>query len=152
MFEYKEERVKQKVDVIRNMLSSSQLLLYAFYMSKTIFQKIIDREIPAHIVYEDDNFIVFLDIHPEAPGHCQVVPKEPYRWVWDHPDIGAYFTIVQKIALAQRTAFNVELIRSNVYGDEVPHAHVWVWPLNAAGDPQDFEGNAEKIREALKNL
>ncbi len=123
---------------------------------KTIFQKIIDREIPAHIVYEDEHFIVFLDIHPRGPGHSQVVPKHVFRWVWDvptdrstSPNIGEYFALVQKIALAQKKAFDVECIRSNIAGEEVPHAHIWVWPEGAIEDPMDFGGNAEKIRKAL---
>ncbi len=46
-------------------------------MSKTIFQKIIDREIPADIVYEDDDCLAFRDVSPKAPTHVLVVPKEP---------------------------------------------------------------------------
>ncbi len=119
--------------------------------SPTIFEKIIAREIPAHIIYEDDSYIAFLDIHPKAAGHTLVVPKTPYRWVWDTPNIGEYFELVQKIALAQKKAFDVECVLSHVYGEEVPHAHVHLWPENAQEDPQDFEGNAEKLRTVLKN-
>lgn len=46
-------------------------------MSKTIFQKIIDREIPADIVYEDDDCLAFRDVSPKAPTHILVIPKEP---------------------------------------------------------------------------
>src|SRR3989344_3600371 len=126
-----------------------------------IFCKIAKGEIPAYKVYENNNFVAFLDIHPPSIGHVQVIPKNHYRWVWDlpatpetagdgrrvYPTIGEYFRVVQKIALAQKKAFGVELIRSQVFGDEVPHAHIWVLPHTEEGNKMDFEGNAEKIRK-----
>lgn len=129
-----------------------------------IFCKIIKKEVPAEIVYEDEDFLAFLDIHPQAPGHVQVIPKKHYRWVWDvpagkkhgkmsdtHDDIGHYFEIVQKIAKAQQKAFNSEAVWSRIMGDEIPHAHVWVFPNPnfAKEDRDDFKSNAEKIRAAL---
>lgn len=125
-----------------------------------IFCKIVRKEIPAEIVYEDDNFLAFLDIHPASPGHVQVIPKEHYRWVWDlpagkqaSPNAGGYFEVARKIALAQRKAFETEWILSKVIGDEVPHAHIWVYPSDEAkGEKTNFKENAKKIREALENL
>lgn len=46
-------------------------------MSKTIFQKIADREIPADIIYEDDQCLAFRDVSPKAPTHVLVIPREP---------------------------------------------------------------------------
>ena len=109
-----------------------------------IFCKIVDKEVPASIVYEDDKFLAFLDINPLAPGHVQVIPKEHYRWVWDIENIGEYFEVVKKIALAQKKAFNAEIVRSQIYGEEVTHAHIWLWP-EISGDSKDFKINAEKI-------
>jgi len=118
--------------------------------SNCIFCKIVAGEIPSYRVYGDDNFIAFLDIHPKSAGHVQVIPKEHYKWVWDVPNAGEYFEVVKKIALAQQKAFNTELIRSQIFGEEVPHAHIWVWPHDqSVGDKNDFEGNAEKIRESI---
>jgi histidine triad (HIT) family protein len=114
-----------------------------------IFCKIVKGEIPSYKVYEDDSFLAFLDINPRAPGHVQVIPKEHHRWVWDVPNVGDYFEIARKVARAEQKAFGVEMIRSQVFGDEVPHAHIWVWPHDAAGDPKDFEANAEKIKKYL---
>jgi histidine triad (HIT) family protein len=120
-------------------------------MTDCIFCKIVAGEIPAHKVYEDDRFVAFLDIHPQSPGHVQVIPKEHYRWVWNVPDAGAYFEVVKKIALAQQKAFGTDWILSKIVGDEITHAHIWVFPSNEAqGDPKDFEGNAAKIRAALQ--
>lgn len=119
-------------------------------MDNCIFCKIVRKEVPANIVYENNDFLVFVDIHPQTPGHCQVIPKKHYRWVWDLPNIGEYFEVVKKIALAQRQAFNTDWILSKVVGDEVEHAHVWVFPgTNGDGNKTDFETNAQKIRENL---
>lgn len=119
-------------------------------MENCIFCKIISKKIPAEIVYEDESFLAFLDIHPQSPGHTQVIPKNHTRWVWDYENVGAYFEVAKKIALAQRKAFDTDFILSRIIGDEVPHAHIWVFPNSEVkGDKMDFKGNAEKIRKNL---
>jgi histidine triad (HIT) family protein len=116
-----------------------------------IFCKIVAGTIPAHKIHEDNEFLAFLDIRPLSPGHTLVIPKEHHRWVWDVPEAGRYFEIARKIALAQRKAFETEMILSKIYGEEVPHAHIWVYPSDAvSGDKMDFAGNADKIRQALQ--
>ena len=115
-----------------------------------IFCKIAAKEIPAHIVYEDDDFMAFLDIRPLSPGHALIIPKEHHRWVWDVSNVGTYFEIAKKIAHAQQKAFGQEMILSKIVGEEVPHAHIWVYPVpGTKGDKNDFEGNKEKILAAL---
>ncbi len=118
-----------------------------------IFCKIVSKEIPAEIVYEDDKFLAFLDINPRSAGHSLVIPKDHYRWVWDIPNAGEYFEVVKKIALAQKKAFNQEIILGRIEGKDVPHAHFWVYPDKTSEncDSKDFKCNAEKIRDALKN-
>lgn len=126
-------------------------------MNDCVFCKIVAGEIPAHKVYEDDNFLAFLDINPRSPGHTQVIPKEHHRWVWDLPaeesvpgNIGEYFRVAQKVALAQKKAFDTDMIRSQVFGDEVPHAHIWVFPnIEIPGDKNDFETNVKLIKDNL---
>src|SRR6185369_11779871 len=103
-------------------------------MDNCVFCKIIKKEIPAEVVYEDKDFLAFLDIHPQSPGHTQVIPKNHYRWVWDYPNVGKYFEIVKTV------------------GDEVPHAHVWIFPnSNVKGDKNAFKENAEKIKKEIKS-
>ncbi len=115
-----------------------------------IFCKIVAGQIPAHKVYEDGDFLGFLDIRPQSPGHTLVIPKQHYRWVWDVPNAGEYFEAAKKIALAQKRAFGSEAVWSKIVGDEVPHAHIWVFPHpDTPGNKKDFEGNAEKIKEYL---
>ena len=119
-------------------------------MKNCIFCKIVSGEIPAHKVYEDQNFLAFLDIHPTSVGHVQVIPKKHFRWVWDVPNVGEYFEVARKIAKAQEKAFDTEMILSKVYGEDVEHAHIWIYPNNKiSGDKMDFAGNAEKIKNFL---
>jgi len=119
-------------------------------MENCIFCKIVKGQIPSYKVYEDENFLAFLDIHPSSPGHTQVIPKKHTRWVWDVDNIGTYFEVVRNIAKAQQKAFNTDFILSKIVGDEVEHAHVWIFPnSDVAGDRKDFEGNAEKIKKFL---
>lgn len=124
-------------------------------MKDCIFCKIANKEIPANIIYENDDFMAFLDINPQSPGHCQVIPKNHYRWVWDVPNVGDYFEIVKKVALAQQKAFGTEWILSKIVGDEVGHAHIWIYPAKAGpdskiqGNAKDFEANAEKLRKFI---
>src|SRR5574343_2031009 len=93
-----------------------------------IFCKIVAKEIPAETVYEDARFVAFLDIRPLSPGHTLIIPKDHYRWVWDVPQIEQYFLVAQKVALALRTAFGTDAILSKIVGEEIEHAHIWVFP------------------------
>lgn len=103
------------------------------------------------MVYEDDNFLAFLSNQPLSVGHTLIIPKNHYRWVWDVPNCGAYFEVAKKIARAQRKAFGQEMILSKIVGEDVPHAHIWIYPDKAAkGDRGDFEGNKKKIIAAME--
>jgi histidine triad (HIT) family protein len=115
-------------------------------MENCIFCKIIKKEIPAHVVYENDDFLAFMDIHPASRGHVLVIPKKHYRWVWDVPNAGAYFEAAKKVALAEQKAFEQEAIWCGVRGDEVPHAHISVLPhSDTKGDKMDFDANRKLI-------
>lgn len=133
-------------------------------MADCIFCKIIKGEIPCHKVYDDDNFFAFLDIRPLNPGHTLVIPKKHFRWVWDVPNIDEYYNTVAKIANAMKTAFKTDYVVSLVFGEEVPHAHIWLIPrLENDGhgsaidlknikklSDEEMKEAAEKIKEALK--
>lgn len=124
-----------------------------------IFCKIVNGELPSYKVYEDDDFFAFLDIRPLNVGHTLVVPKKHYRWVWDLENIGEYYEVVGKIANAMRRAFNTEQIVSTVFGEEVPHAHVWLIPRyegDGHGGAIDLtnikELSEEEMREAADKI
>ena len=83
---------------------------------------------PSYKVYEDEKYMAFLDKFPRNPGHIQVIPKRHYRWVYDVPEMGEYFEIVNKIVEGVKKALTPRLVHMITIGDEVPHAHVWVVP------------------------
>jgi histidine triad (HIT) family protein len=117
-----------------------------------VFCKIVNKEIPAEVVYEDANLLAFLSINPFAPGHTLVIPKDHYHYIWDIPEAESaeLFKIVRKIAIAQKKAFNSEVIHGKIEGKEVPHAHFWVYPdPETPGDKKNFKTNAEKIKIIL---
>lgn len=102
----------------------------------SIFTKIINREIPAHIVAEDENYIAFLDIMPLVKGHLLVVPKVEVDYIFDLEDdtYTGLQLFVKKIALAQEKVIPCTRIGTAVIGLEVPHVHVHLVPLNSMDD------------------
>ena len=120
-------------------------------MKNCIFCKIVTGDIPSYKVYEDDQFLAFLDINPRSAGHTQIIPKSHHPWVWDVPNVGHYFEVATKIALAQRKAFNTEIIHSQIRGEEVPHAHIWVYPNpdSQTVDKAAFDTNAALLQNHL---
>ena len=103
-----------------------------------IFCKIVDGEIPSYKVYEDSEFLAFLDIYPFHKGQTVIIPKEHHRWVWDYPDTGSYFSVVGRIANAMRESLDTDWIISTVVGEEVPHAHVVLTPRTEDDGHGDF--------------
>jgi len=98
---------------------------------KTIFSKIIDREIPAHILYEDELCIVFLDAFPAVEGQTLVIPKQQVSYVFDLKEklYQHIFSVAQKVAKALDHAFGTERTCLVVEGFEVPHVHIKLYPL-----------------------
>ena len=97
-------------------------------MSDCVFCKIIAGKLPCYKVYEDRDFLAFLDIHPIAPGHIQLIPKTHYRWAYDVPNFGQYFETAKKVALAARLTVNADYVSFVTFGVEVEHAHIWIVP------------------------
>ena len=102
----------------------------------TIFTKIINREIPAHIVAEDENCIAFLDIMPLVKGHVLVVPKQETDYIFDmEPDALAELNIfAQKVAKAIDKTIKCTRVGVAVIGLEVPHVHIHLVPLRTMDD------------------
>lgn len=104
-----------------------------------VFCKIAKKEIPANSVYEDEEFVAFLDIHPRNKGHVLVIPKKHYRWTYDVPNFGEYAEIAKKVAIAAKSALGAEWVMFLTFGWQVPHAHIHVIP-RFKGDAKDDEG------------
>ena len=102
----------------------------------SIFTRIINREIPGHIVAEDDNNIAFLDVNPLKRGHVLCVPKEEVNYIFDMGE-DAYINLhsfTKKVAKAVEAAVPCKRIGVAVIGLEVPHVHIHLIPLQNISD------------------
>ena len=111
----------------------------------SIFTKIVNGEIPAYKIAEDDNYLAFLDINPLAKGHTLVIPKEEIDYIFDmEPSLYAgLFTFAQKIAKAVFKTVSCKKVGMAVIGLEVPHAHIHLVPMN---DLYDLDFKKTKLR------
>lgn len=102
----------------------------------TIFARIINGEIPAYKVAENEHFLAFLDVLPVAKGHTLVIPKKEIDYIFDMPDedLAALHLFAKKVAKALKTAVPCMKIGMAVVGLEVPHAHIHLIPMNEIGD------------------
>lgn len=111
----------------------------------TIFTKIINREIPCHLVAEDEHFIAFLDISPLAEGHTLVVTKKEVDYLFDQDDqtLAGLMLFCKKVAIQLAKAIPCLRVGVAVVGLEVPHTHVHLVPLNSMND---INFNKEKLK------
>src|SRR3989338_983409 len=89
-----------------------------------IFCRIVSGNVPSYNVYEDADFIGFLDIRPLTRGNCLLIPKKHYHWTYEVPNFGEYFEAARKIGVAAQKAFGAEWVCFLTLGLEVPHAHI----------------------------
>ncbi|MFP4118098.1 MAG: HIT family protein [Candidatus Woesearchaeota archaeon] len=128
---------------------------------ETIFTKIVKGEIPASKVYEDEEFLAFLDISPVNKGHVLVITKEIFPTLKDMPVdmVSRMFKVVHKLTGPVMEASDAPMFNWYVIGDEVPHAHVHIVP-RYEGDGklslshgkyqnEEIEQYAEKIRNKI---
>ncbi|MDF7800355.1 HIT family protein [Pontiellaceae bacterium B1224] len=137
-------------------------------MNDCIFCKIVAKEIPATIIYEDDEVLAFMDIGPIIKGHALVIPKKHYDPITETPDeiLAQLHITAKKIASAQLNAFGadgVNIMQNNgkASGQEVEHIHVhviprfnndghhWNWNAKKYDDIDEMNELAEKLREQL---
>ena len=111
-------------------------------MNKTLFEKIVAREIPAAIVYEDDLVLAIRDINPQAPAHVLIVPKKPVPRIAeavadDQPLLGHLLLKAAEVAkqLGLKNGYRLIINNGADGGETVPHLHVhilggrhMVWP------------------------
>lgn len=130
-------------------------------MKNCIFCQVVEKKSPCYKVYEDDNFLAFLDIYPRTKGHTLLVPKKHYQWVYDVPNFGEYWLTALKITKAMKKALNPYFITYLTHGLQVPHAHIHILPrtINETGfipeqknfSSREMEEIAQKIYQELKN-
>jgi histidine triad (HIT) family protein len=127
----------------------------------SIFTRIVNREIPAHILREDDDFVAFLDVRPIRAGHSLVIPKQEIDDLFDLPEalLSGLLVFARPVAHAIRQVSGAQRVGVAVVGIEVPHAHIHLVPIDGIGDldfrkaqPADdveLGAIAERIRSAL---
>jgi histidine triad (HIT) family protein len=119
----------------------------------SIFKKIIDGEIPCYKVAEDDNFLAFLDVNPNAKGHTLCIPKREIDKIFDIED-DLYLGLMafsKKVAIALEKTVPCKRIGMAVIGLEVPHAHVHLIPLNEMGE-MTFRHKVSLTKEQFESL
>jgi histidine triad (HIT) family protein len=127
----------------------------------TIFTKIVKGEIPCYKVAEDERFLAFLDVNPNAKGHTLCIPKKETDKVFDIVDLeyAALMLFSKKVAIALEKTIPCKRIGMAVIGLEVPHAHVHLIPLNEMDEMRfhnkvkmtaiEFESLAKSINSNL---
>lgn len=137
-------------------------------MEDTIFSKIIRGEVPAVVVYEDEHTFAFLDNAPNVPGHTLVIPKKPFRNIFDidEESLAAVMRTVRRIAPAVRDGVGAKGVHINSNhepeaGQEVFHLHFHIiprhshaefefcWPHKTPYSPGVAEEVAQKIRAEI---
>lgn len=117
----------------------------------SIFSKIVNGDIPAHIVAETTEFLAFLDVNPLVMGHVLVIPKKEIDYIFDMDD-ESYFglTLFAKIvANGLKEAFPCKKVGIAVIGLEVPHVHIHLIPMNAVND---MNFSKEKLKPTNEEL
>ncbi len=129
-----------------------------------IFCKIIAGELPSCKVYEDENFLAFMDINPAVRGHTLVIPKYHCRNMLDTPDnVGnGLYTVIKKVSLAVKKACNAEgiyIFQQNeaAAGQEVFHSHIHIIPRYKNDDfgkhtPPRLKVEISAIAEDAENI
>ncbi len=128
----------------------------------SIFTRIVNGEIPAYKVAEDENFLAFLDIFPVAKGHTLVIPKKEVDYLFDLDN--ELYTGLQlfakKVAEGLKKAVPCQKVGVMVLGLEVPHAHIHLVPMQTEADllqfstklkfsPEEFQETAKLIAENI---
>lgn len=128
----------------------------------SLFTRIVEGEIPAYKVAEDENYLAFLDIFPVAKGHVLVIPKKEVDYLFDLDD-EAYVGLqlfAKKVAAGLKQAVPCVKVGVMVLGLEVPHAHIHLVPMQSEADllnfsdkkkftPEEFKATADLIAQNI---
>jgi histidine triad (HIT) family protein len=132
-------------------------------MNDCVFCRIVEKKIPAQVVYEDDEFLAFLDIRPITPGHTLVIPKEHSKDLFDTSGeaLCRVMPLLQRLAQAIRQAahadaVNIGMNNGSAAGQEIFHAHFHVIPRRKGDGLKHWPGHEasadalDKMKEAIR--
>lgn len=134
------------------MVSPSGFFIFTPMVS--IFTKIINREIPAEIIAEDEHYIAFLDIMPLVKGHVLVVPKKEVDYIFNLDDqtLAGLHVFAKKVAKAIDKSIKCTRVGVAVIGLEVPHVHVHLVPLRTMDDINFTRAKLKLSKEELAEI
>ncbi|MBZ0243984.1 MAG: HIT family protein [Bacteroidales bacterium] len=131
----------------------------------SIFTKIVQGEIPAYKIAEDNKHLAFLDINPLAKGHALAIPKQEVDYVlnMDDADLADLMVFAKKVGLAIEKVVSCKRMGITVIGLEVPHTHIHLIPINTIYDmdfkqpklkfsADEFAALSTEIRKAYSDL
>ena|SRR5258707_3958383 len=139
-------------------------------IASCLFCQVVNRKVPARLVFEDEISLAFLDHRPVFPGHCLLIPKIHYETLTDLPEdlIGPFFKRAQLLARAVESAMAAEgtfVAMNNRVSQSVPHFHVHIvprrrkdglkgffWPRYPYPDDEAADAVQLSIRQALAFL
>jgi histidine triad (HIT) family protein len=119
----------------------------------TIFTKIVNGEIPCYKIAEDENYLAFLDVNPNAKGHTLCIPKQEINKIFDMEEV-LYLGLMKfsrKVAKAVEKTVPCKRIGVAIVGLEVPHAHVHLIPLHDMNDMR-FQRKVAMSKEEFTDL
>lgn len=130
-------------------------------MNDCIFCKISKGEIPSEKIFEDADFVSFLDIQPVSHGHILIIPKKHVVWMQDADDntISGIFKLAKKLMRAIKKGVECDYVQLSVSGTDIPHFHIHIipryfkdglseWP-KMKYEEGDMSKNAKKIISKL---
>ncbi len=124
----------------------------------SIFTRIVNGEIPAYKVAEDENYLAFLDISPVAKGHTLVIPKKEVDYLFDleDDDYTGLQLFAKKVAVGLKKAVTCQKVGVLVLGLEVPHTHIHLIPMQSEADVLNFSEkkkfSSEKFKEIAESI
>lgn len=99
-------------------------------MENCIFCKIVAGKVQTNFTHEDEVVVAFPDIHPMAPGHTLLIPKEHHQWFYEVPDhvSNTWFSTAKQLAARLKDEHEADYIQLSIVGKDVPHAHIHLIP------------------------
>ena len=120
----------------------------------SLFTKIVNGDIPAWKVAEDENFLAFLDIFPVTKGHTLVIPKKEVDYLFDLDDAtyAGLQLFAKKVALGIQKAIPCKKVGVMVLGLEVPHAHIHLVPMQSEADLLNFTKKMSFTKDEMAGI